>query len=78
MIKLLFHNLKNIQKVQPESIFKVCCQNVVNVSKVKYLNFLLVKNFSLNPLITSQKPNTQPSVGGGRVVECTGLENRRR
>ena len=32
--------------------------------RVKYLNFLLVKNFSLNPLITSQKPNTQLSVGG--------------
>ena len=32
--------------------------------RVKYLTFLLVKNFSLNPLITSQKPNTQLSVGG--------------
>ena len=32
--------------------------------RVKYLTFLLVENFSLNPLITSLKVNTQPSVGG--------------
>ena len=32
--------------------------------RVKYLTFLLVKNFSLNPLITSQKRNAQLSVGG--------------
>ena len=32
--------------------------------RVKYLTFLLVENFSLNPLITSLKVNTQPSIGG--------------
>ena len=32
--------------------------------RVKYLTFLLVENFSLNPLITSLKVNTQPFVGG--------------
>ena len=31
---------------------------------VKYLTFLLVENFLLNPLITSLKVNTQLSVGG--------------
>ena len=32
--------------------------------RVRYLTFLLVKNFSLDPLITSQKPNTHLPVGG--------------
>ena len=32
--------------------------------RVKYLTFLLVENFLLNPLITSLKVNTQLSVGG--------------
>ena len=52
----------NIKKVNGN--FEAYVKIWIIYQRVKYSQKLLLENNSLNPLITSQKPNTQPSVGG--------------